>query len=103
VVFRNSFLDCRRVVADHTGQPRSQLCRLETIVRPTCIAPLTNFRVWVFTFSFLSIGLATRWRGYAPVRGNALIAFATGVVVNLVLGFILSALMFQSYWANLRR
>ena len=75
----------------------------DTVVRPGFITPLTNLRVWVFSFSFLSIGLTTRLRGFAPVSGAAFIAFATGVLVNLVLGFLLSAVVFQSYWANLTR
>jgi uncharacterized membrane protein YadS len=75
----------------------------DTEVRPGFIAPLTNLRVWVFSFSFLSIGLTTRLRGFAPSSGGAFIAFATGVVVNLVLGFLLSAVVFHSYWANLTR
>jgi uncharacterized membrane protein YadS len=75
----------------------------ETVVRPAFVVPLTNLRTWVFTFSFLSIGLTTRLRGFVPVGGSALIAFATGVLVNLVLGFILSAVVFQSYWSNLSR
>jgi uncharacterized membrane protein YadS len=72
-------------------------------VRPGFIAPLTNLRVWIFSFSFLSIGLTTRLREVAPAGGAAFIAFATGVLVNLVFGFILSAVVFQSYWANLVR
>ncbi len=75
----------------------------ENIVRPDFIMPLTNLRVWVFTFSFLSIGLTTRFRGLAPAGGNAFIAFATGVMVNLVLGFVLSAVVFESYWTTLGR
>jgi uncharacterized membrane protein YadS len=75
----------------------------DTLVRPGFIAPLTNLRVWVFSFSFLSIGLTTRLRGFAPSSGAAFIAFATGVLVNLILGFLLSAVVFQSYWANLTR
>lgn len=75
----------------------------DTVVRPAFIVPLTNLRVWVFTFSFLSIGLTTRLRGLAPAGGAAFIAFATGVVVNLVLGFVLSAVVFQSYWMHLTR
>jgi len=75
----------------------------ETIVRPSFIAPLTNLRVWVFNFSFLSIGMTTRLRGLAPAGGSAFIAFATGVLVNLVLGYLLSAIVFQSYWSNLSR
>src|SRR5580698_6644753 len=51
----------------------------DTLVRPGFITPLTNLRVWVFNFSFLSIGLTTRLRGFAPSGGAAFIAFATGV------------------------
>lgn len=75
----------------------------ETVVRPAFIAPLNSLRGWVFTFSFLSIGLTMRLRGLVPASADSFIAFATGVVVNLVLGFVLSAIVFQSYWANLRR
>jgi uncharacterized membrane protein YadS len=75
----------------------------DTQVRPAFIGPLTNLRVWIFTFSFLSIGLTTRLRGFAPAGGAAFIAFATGVMVNVVLGFLLSAVVFQSYWSHLTR
>jgi uncharacterized membrane protein YadS len=75
----------------------------DKLLRPAFLAPLTNLRVWVFTFSFLSIGLTTRLRGFAPAGGAAFIAFATGVLVNLVLGFLLSAVVFPSYWAHLTR
>jgi uncharacterized integral membrane protein (TIGR00698 family) len=75
----------------------------EATVRPGFINPLTNLRSWVFNFSFVSIGLTTRLRGLAPAGGSAFIAFATGVLVNLVLGFVLSAIVFQSYWSNLTR
>jgi uncharacterized membrane protein YadS len=75
----------------------------EAVMRPTFINPLSNLRAWVFNFSFLSIGLTTRLRGLAPAGGSAFIAFATGVLVNLVLGYVLSAIVFQSYWANLTR
>ena len=75
----------------------------ETVVRPAFIAPLNNLRGWIFTFSFLSIGLTMRLSGLAPAGGNAFIAFATGVMINIVLGFVLSALVFPSYWGNLMR
>ena len=75
----------------------------ETVVRPAFIAPLNSLRGWVFTFSFLSIGLTTRLRGLVPASAHSFVAFATGVLVNLVLGFVLSAVVFQSYWANLSR
>ena len=72
-------------------------------IRPGLIMPLASLRGWVFTFSFLSIGLTTRLRGFLPASGSAFIAFATGVMVNVVLGYILSAIVFQSYWSNLTR
>lgn len=75
----------------------------DAVVRPGFTAPLTSLRVWVFTFSFLSIGLTTRLRGFVPVGGNAFLAFATGVLVNLVLGFFFSAVVFPSYWSGLVR
>ena len=75
----------------------------ETVVRPAFITPVANLRAWVFNFSFLSIGLTTRFRALAPAGGTAFLAFATGVLVNLVLGFVLSAVVFESYWANLTR
>jgi uncharacterized membrane protein YadS len=73
----------------------------DTLVRPAFIAPLANLRAWVFTFSFLSIGLTTRLRGLSRIGGEAFIAFATGVLVNVVIGFLLSAVVFQSYWLQL--
>jgi uncharacterized membrane protein YadS len=75
----------------------------DILMRPGFIVPLTNLRVWIFTFSFLSIGLTTRVGGLAPAGGSAFIAFATGVLVNVVLGYLLSAVVFQSYWAHLTR
>ena len=70
-------------------------------VRPTLIAPINTFRGWAFTFSFLSIGLTTRLKEFGGVSGNAFLAFSTGVVVNLVLGFVLSAVVFADYWMAL--
>ena len=76
---------------------------LETAAGPAFLAPLVNLRVWIFSFSFLSIGLTTRLRGFAPVGGNAFLSFATGVLVNLVVGFVLSALVFAGYWDTIGR
>ncbi|MCJ2056242.1 YeiH family protein [Methylobacterium sp. J-048] len=72
-------------------------------VKPTLIAPITSLRIWAFTFSFLSIGLTTRFRDFAPAGGRPAIAFTAGVVVNLVVGFVLSVLVFGSYWAALAK
>jgi uncharacterized integral membrane protein (TIGR00698 family) len=71
------------------------------VVRPGLVLPITTLRVWAFTFSFLSIGLTTRLREFAPAGGKPFLAFTAGVVVNVVLGFVLSVLVFGHYWASL--
>lgn len=71
------------------------------IVQPTLVAPLQVLRVWAFIFTFLSIGLTTRFRDL--VRGGAkpFAAFTLGVAVNLVLGFVLSTQVFAGFWTRL--
>jgi uncharacterized membrane protein YadS len=65
------------------------------------VLPITTLRTWAFTFSFLSIGLTTRLREFAPAGGKPFLAFTAGVVVNVVLGFVLSVLVFGGYWQSL--
>nr|WP_294527688.1 putative sulfate exporter family transporter [uncultured Rhodopila sp.] len=74
-----------------------------TVVRPGLVLPITTLRTWAFTFSFLSIGLTTRFRDFAPAGGKPFIAFTAGVIVNVILGFVLSVLVFGDYWATLSR
>jgi uncharacterized integral membrane protein (TIGR00698 family) len=73
------------------------------VVRPGLVLPITTLRVWAFTFCFLSIGLTTRLREFAPAGGKPFLAFTAGVVVNVVLGFVLSVLVFGQYWASLTK
>lgn len=70
-------------------------------LKPALVAPLVSLRTWAFTFSFLSIGLTTRFRDLAPAGGKPFWAFTAGVVVNLILGFLLSVSLFGDYWAKL--
>ena len=72
-------------------------------VTPGLVAPIKNIRSWAFAFGFLSIGLTTRFRELAGVGGRPLAAFSAGVVVNVVLGFVLSVLVFGAYWTGLGR
>jgi uncharacterized membrane protein YadS len=65
------------------------------------VTPIKNLRTWAFAFGFLSIGLTTRVRDLASVGVRPLLAFSTGVVVNVALGFVLSVLVFQTYWRQL--
>ena len=70
------------------------------IVKPALIAPITALRTWAFTFSFLSIGLTTRFRELASAGSKPIIAFTTGVIVNVILGYILSVVVFGHYWST---
>jgi uncharacterized integral membrane protein (TIGR00698 family) len=71
------------------------------IVKPSLVAPLISLRTWAFTFCFLSIGLTTRLREFKPAGGKPFWAFTAGVVVNLLLGYILSVYVFGHHWTTL--
>ena len=71
------------------------------IAVPGLIAPIKDLRTWAFIFSFLSIGLTTRFKDLVAAGSKPLIAFTSGVVVNVVLGFLLSVVLFGGYWASL--
>jgi uncharacterized integral membrane protein (TIGR00698 family) len=68
---------------------------------PELVGPIKNFRTWAFIFCFLSIGLTTRLRELATAGWKPFWAFSSGVAVNVVLGFVLSVLVFYSYWSHL--
>ena len=74
----------------------------KTVV-PTLVGPIKDLRSWAFIFCFLSIGLTTRFRDLATAGSKPLLAFSAGVVVNVIVGFILSVLVFASHWENLVR
>jgi len=75
----------------------------DKIVRPGVIGPITALRTWAFTFSFLSIGLTTRFRDLAPAGRKPFVAFTAGVAVNIVLGYVLSVMVFGEHWATIAR
>src|SRR6267154_1977536 len=70
-------------------------------VLPGLVAPLQAFRTWAFTFAFLSIGLTTRIRDFAAIGARPFYAFTIGVVVNVILGFVLSTQVFGGFWNRL--
>jgi uncharacterized membrane protein YadS len=70
-------------------------------VVPNLVAPIKDLRTWAFIFCFLSIGLTTRFRELAAAGRKPFLAFSSGVVVNVLLGLVLSAWVFASHWANL--
>jgi len=67
------------------------------------VAPIKDLRTWAFIFCFFSIGLTTKFSQLAEAGRKPFAAFTVGVVVNVVLGFLLSVYVFANYWANLSR
>src|SRR3984957_878139 len=72
-------------------------------VNPAFVAPIKDIRTWAFIFSFLSIGLTTRFRELAKAGAKPFFAFSSGAIVNIALGFVLSAVVFAQHWSNLVR
>jgi uncharacterized integral membrane protein (TIGR00698 family) len=70
------------------------------VVEPKLVAPLKDLRSWTFIFCFLSIGLTTRFRELAGIGPRPFFGFTAGVVVNVILGFLLSAVVFARYWTG---
>ena len=70
-------------------------------VAPTLIGPIKDLRTWVFIFCFLSIGLTTRFRDLARAGLKPFLAFSAGVLVNVILGFVLSVWVFGAHWQGL--
>jgi uncharacterized integral membrane protein (TIGR00698 family) len=68
---------------------------------PALVGPIKDLRSWAFIFCFLSIGLTTRFGELASAGKKPFIAFSAGAVVNVIVGFLLSAIVFASHWENL--
>jgi uncharacterized integral membrane protein (TIGR00698 family) len=62
------------------------------------IAPIKTLRTWTFVFTFLCIGLTTRFRELARFGMPPFWAFTVGVAVNVPLGYLLSTIVFKDYW-----
>ncbi|RDU72376.1 putative sulfate exporter family transporter [Helicobacter aurati] len=62
-----------------------------------------ELRNWVFTWTFLCIGLSTEFKKIIRVGFAPFIAFSIGVAINLPLGFFLSNYMFVDFWRNFMR
>lgn len=71
------------------------------IAVPGLVAPIKDLRTWAFIFCFLSIGLTTRFRDLAAAGRKPFTAFTMGVVVNVILGFVLSVYVFGAHWETL--
>ena len=75
--------------------------QFKKVLTPEVVAPLQGLRTWAFTFCFLSIGLTTRLRDLAASGARPFYAFTAGVIVNVILGFVLSTIVFASFWERL--
>jgi uncharacterized membrane protein YadS len=66
------------------------------------IKPIKTLRTWTFVFTFLCIGLTTRFRELLTFGWKPFWAFTIGVMVNVPLGFVLSAYFFAEFWMRLK-
>jgi uncharacterized integral membrane protein (TIGR00698 family) len=73
--------------ADHAATLQAQL-----------IAPIKTLRTWTFVFTFLCIGLTTRFRDLAKFGMPPFWAFTIGVAINVPLGYFLSTVVFKDFW-----
>jgi len=71
-------------------------------ITPKLITPIKTLRTWTFVFTFLCIGLTTRFRELAKFGMPPFWAFTIGVAVNVPLGYFLSTVVFRSYWMAVR-
>ncbi|MEG6513167.1 putative sulfate exporter family transporter [Desulforamulus ruminis] len=71
-------------------------------ITDSVIKPLKTLRTWAFIFCFFAIGLTTRFKELTAVGWRPFAAFTTGVLVNVPLGYILSVLVFGSYWMSVQ-
>ena len=72
------------------------------VVNSNVIAPVKELRTWTFIFTFLSIGLTTRFKELTSVGWKPFAAFTAGVLVNVPLGYILSVLVLGNYWTMVK-
>jgi len=68
------------------------------VVTPDLVAPITALRTWAFTFCFLSIGLTTRLGSLSKTGWKPFVAFTAGVVINIIIGYVMSVHVFAGYW-----
>ena len=71
-------------------------------IRRDLINPIKTLRTWTFVFTFLCIGLTTRFRELTRFGWQPFWAFTIGVAVNVPLGFFLSSVVFRNFWLQIR-
>ncbi|MBC8015268.1 MAG: putative sulfate exporter family transporter, partial [Sporomusaceae bacterium] len=66
------------------------------------LAVVKNLRGWTFTWTFLCIGLTTRFSALAAAGWKPFLAFTIGVIINVPLGYWLSNVVFVEYWLGVK-
>lgn len=74
----------------------------ESVLNANAISPIKKLRSWAFVFCFLCIGLSTHFKDLLVFGMKPFWAFTIGVIVNVPLGFVLSTMVFSSYWQAIR-
>ncbi|WP_297393953.1 putative sulfate exporter family transporter [Acidiferrobacter sp.] len=75
--------------------------QLTPVLRHHLLVPLVGLRTWAFTLCFLAIGLNTHFRQLLAVERRVVLVFSVGVMVNLVVGYVLSVMVFGGQWTAL--
>jgi len=70
-------------------------------VNKVVIGPIKTLRTWCFVLCFLCIGFTTRFRDLAQAGWKPFLAFTSGVLANVPLGYIFSILLLGGFWAAL--
>ena len=70
------------------------------VLEPNLIEPIKTLRTWTFIFTFLCIGLTTRFKELTKFGWQPLAAFTAGVIINVILGYVLSNHVFVHYWTE---
>jgi uncharacterized membrane protein YadS len=71
-------------------------------IKGDLIKPIKTLRTWTFVFTFLCIGLTTRFKELLMFGWQPFWAFTIGVFVNVPLGYFLSAHLFRDFWMKLQ-
>jgi uncharacterized membrane protein YadS len=83
------------------GQLAASSNWFDRVLGPNVISPIKKLRSWAFVFCFLCIGLSTRFAELAHFGLRPFWAFTVGVLVNIPLGILLSAVVFRDYWMRI--
>jgi uncharacterized integral membrane protein (TIGR00698 family) len=71
-------------------------------INTNIVSPVKELRTWAFIFTFLSIGLTTRFKDLTAVGWKPFAAFSTGVLVNVPLAYLLTVVIFGQYWIGVK-